>query len=302
MKQFLIIIISILSSVPVKAQNILHFTNPTQDTIPKIEPSSIPVVNQGNSYITLPLDLGNIEPLWFEANVIPNFIIRKNSSSRLMGVLTPQIIIRMYQKESMPVQTPSYIPQISVYYTIKQWPTHHSLSAFGRLAHHSNGQDGDFYLSNGDINLLTGNFATNFFELGLIKTNFNSRLREHQFFKTSIETHPKSWMADELVGRYSGFRWHTAFSFFKVGPGILPKKASMSLKGEANWMFGGIDNWENLSTKRLNFKLTFFYHPPFLNDIGLFAQFYHGMDYYNIYFSHQLNVLRFGIMTEVLTF
>lgn len=302
MKQFLVIIISILSSALVKAQGIPHFTNPSQDTISKIELSSIPVVDQGNSYITLPLDVGNIEPLWFEANVIPNFFIRKNSTSRLMGVLTPQIIIRMYQKESMPVQTPSYIPQISVYYTIKQGLTYQSLNAFGRIAHHSNGQDGDFYLSNGDINLLTGNFATNFFELGLIKTNFNSRLREHQFFKTSIEIHPKRWMADELVGQYSGLRWHNAFTFFKVRYGTLSKRASISLKGEASWMFGKLDNWENVSSERFNYKLTFFYHPPFLNDIGLFTQFYHGMDYYNIYFSHQLNILRFGIMTEILTF
>jgi hypothetical protein len=219
-----------------------------------------------------------------------------------MGVLTPQIIIRMYQKESLPVQTPSYIPQMSAYYTIRKKPTHQSLTAFGRLAHHSNGQDGNFYDSTGNINLLNGNFATNFFELGLIKTNFNSRLHEHQFFKTSIEIHPKSWMADELVGKYSGFRWHTAFSFFKVRPGTLSSKASISLKGEATWMFGEIDNWENFSSERFNFKLTFFYHPEFLNEIGLFAQFYHGLDYYNIYFSHQLTVLRFGIMTEILTF
>jgi hypothetical protein len=82
-----------------------------QEAIPKIELSSIPVANQGNSYITFPLDIGNIEPLWFEANVIPNFLIRKNKSARLMGVLTPQIIIRMYQKESLPMQTP--MPEIT---------------------------------------------------------------------------------------------------------------------------------------------------------------------------------------------
>ena len=238
----------------------IHFCA-AQEATPKIEASSIPAVNQGNSYITFPSDIGNVEPLWFEANVIPNFFIRKNKSARLMGVLTPQIIIRMYQKESFPVQTPSYIPQISVYYTIKQMPKHQSLTTFGRLAHHSNGQDGNFYLNNGDINLLNGNFATNFFELGLIKTNFNSRLNEHQFYKTSIEIHPKIWMAEELIGRYSGFRWHNAFTFFKVGNETSSKKASISLKGEASWMFGEIDNWKSISSERLNFKLTFFYHP-----------------------------------------
>lgn len=48
-------------------------------------------VNQGNSYITFPTDMGNIEPLWFEANLSPGFYIRKSKNSRLMGVLTPQI-------------------------------------------------------------------------------------------------------------------------------------------------------------------------------------------------------------------
>ena len=40
----------------------------------------------------------------------------------------------------------------------------------------------------------------------------------------------------------------------------------------------------------------------FLEDIGFFAQVYHGSDYYNIYFDHQLSVIRFGIMTEILRF
>jgi hypothetical protein len=53
---------------------------------------------------------------------------------------------------------------------------------------------------------------------------------------------------------------------------------------------------------RFNASLTFYYHPKFLEDIGLFVQFYHGMDYYNIYFEHQLSVIRFGIMTEILRF
>ena len=70
-------------------------------------------VNQGNSYISFPTDIGNIEPLWFEGNIIPNFYIRESKNSRLMGVLTPQIIIRMYQEKSYPVRTPSYMPQIT---------------------------------------------------------------------------------------------------------------------------------------------------------------------------------------------
>lgn len=48
--------------------------------------------------------------------------------------------------------------------------------------------------------------------------------------------------------------------------------------------------------------ITFFYHPRFLSEIGLFVQLYHGMDYYNIYFDQHRDMVRFGIMTELLSF
>ena len=70
------------------------------DAIQAIELTTISQVNQGNSYITFPTDIGNIEPLWFEGNLIPNFYIRQSKNSRLMGVVTPQVIIRMYQNRS----------------------------------------------------------------------------------------------------------------------------------------------------------------------------------------------------------
>ncbi len=68
------------------------------NTIPEIGLTTIAQVNQGTSYITSPTDIGNIEPLWFEGNLIPNFYIRVSKNSRLMGVLTPQIIIRITRK------------------------------------------------------------------------------------------------------------------------------------------------------------------------------------------------------------
>ena len=261
-------------------------------------------VNQGSSYITFPTDIGNIEPLMFEANLIPNFYIRKSKNARLMGVFTPQIILRMYDERSYPVRTPSYIPQVTVYYMLTESGSSRNLSLYGRFAHHSNGQDGDFFLENGEVNLLTGDFSRNYFETGFIKTHFNTRFNAHQFFKTSIEIHPPGWGSDELEGIYSMYRWHNAISIFK-----LPSKESMStnnadisIKGEATWMFGDVNDLNAISTERLNLGLTFYYHPKFLEDIGLFVQYYHGSDYYNMYFGHRLDVLRFGLMTEKLRF
>lgn len=271
----------------------------------KMELTLISQVNQGNSYITFPTDIGNIEPLWFEGNVIPNFYLRKSKNARLMGVLTPQIIIRMYQEESFPVRTPSYMPQITVYYQLHKQAPLKSSNAFFRIAHHSNGQDGDFILADGSFNHKSGNFATNFLEAGYIITNLNRRFNAYQFFKTSFEIHPNGFMQEELEGYYSQYRWHNAFSIFILSSknnqeGI--KKTAISLNGETTWMFGNFNQLDTFSAERLNLSLTFYYHPKFLEDLGLFVQYYHGTDYYNMYFDHRLDVLRFGFMTEKLRF
>ncbi len=262
-------------------------------------------VNQGNSYITFPSDIGNIEPLWFEGNVKPNFYLRQSKNSRLMGVLTPQIIIRMYREESFPVRTPSYLPQLTVFYLLNEKVNSQNLSVYGRIAHHSNGQDGDFFLEDGSLNLKSGSFATNFLEYGFIKTNINNRFNALQFFKTSFEIHPKGFIQEELEGIYSQYRWHNSFSIFKLASDKNQQhsqKPSISIKAETTWMFGDYNHLKAFSSERLNLRLTFYYHPKFLEDIGLFVLYFHGTDYYNIYFNHRRDMLRFGLMTEKLSF
>jgi len=298
MKKHLIIILFFVCFISASGQNEI-------DLLPRIALTTIAQINQGNSCITFPTDIGNIEALWFEANLKPNFYIRQSKNSRLMAVLTPQIIIRMYQEESFPVRTPSYMPQVTLYYLLNEKKNSRSLNLFGRVGHHSNGQDGAFYLEDGSLNLISGNFATNFLELGLIVTNVNTRFNAYQFFKTSLEIHPKNFIQEELMGIYSRYRWHNAFSIFKLSSNNEvndAKKPSISLKGEMTWMFGDYNNLDVISPDRINLNLTFYYHPKFLEDIGLFIQYYHGSDYYNMYFDHRLDLLRFGFMTEKLRF
>jgi len=296
----LLIILFFVLAVPV-----LGLTQEKYKSVPEIGLTTIAQVNQGNSYITAPIDMGNIESLWFEANIIPSFHIRQNKNSRLMGVLTPQIIIRMYQEKSAPVRTPSYIPQITVYYRLKSKKEANSLSLYGKFAHHSNGQDGEYLLENGDVNLKTGDFSTNYFEAGIIKTNFNKKFNAVQFFGTSFEIHPQGLTNTTMIGSYGLYRWNSIFSIFKLPVGSESKekkRARISLKGETTWMFGNLYNWDSFSLNRLNLSFTFYYHPKFLEELGLFVNVYHGMDYYNIYFNHQISVIRFGIMTEILKF
>ncbi len=174
---------------------------------------------------------------------------------------------------------------------------------FGKIAHHSNGQDGDFYNEDNTINLQTGNFSTNFFEIGFLKTAYSTRLKAIKTFKSSIEIHPRSWMLNELKGQYSGFRWHNSFTSFKFPLKVDKKqRASFSLKAETTLMLANYNNLDVFDFNRFNASSTLYYHPKFLEDIGLFVQLYHGMDYYNIYFNRQLSIIRFGIMTEILRF
>jgi hypothetical protein len=275
------------------------------DSLPQFNLGKIAQVNQGDSFITFPTDIGNLEPLMFEANVNPSFVVRKRKDSRLMAVLTAQITIRMYNEESYPVKTPSYIPQISAYYLVGAKNSADRSTIFVKMGHHSNGQDGSFYNDDGNINLQTGNFATNFFEMGWLKTDYSSNLKAEKIFKTSLEVHPRSWMLQELHGQYSGLRWHNAFLAYKLPLKMGPRgsiKANFSLKTETMWSLDKLYDWDTFNIKRLNASVTFYYHPKFLEDIGFFVRYYHGMDYYNIYFQHRLDVFRFGIMTELLRF
>ena len=64
------------------------FAQQQTDTIPRLDLAKIAHINQSDSYITFPTDIGNLEPLMFEANLNPNFVIRKRNDSKMMLVLT----------------------------------------------------------------------------------------------------------------------------------------------------------------------------------------------------------------------
>ncbi len=294
----LIVGILLLLSFPIYSQ-----TNSDKDY--DFDLALISKVYSGNSYVTIGGGLGNIESLIFEANIIPNFILRVNKKAKLMGVITPQIILRMYNTESLPVQTPSYMPQFTLYYSIGEKLSINNFTLFGKLAHHSNGQQDNFYLKNGEINYKSGNFSTNYFELGVIKTFFDHKLNAAQFFSTSFEIHPEALSAEELKGIYGFYRWNLQFAIFKLPHKFSfgkKERAKFSLKGQITWLFGDIYDWNSFSFNRFIGSVTFYYHPPFLEDIGLFVQYYHGQDYYNIYFNKNRDIFRIGFMTDQFKF
>ena len=300
MKKYIVLVFIIVITTITSAQTKV-------DTTAILSLDKIAQVNQGESYVTFPFDIGNLEPLMFEANVSPNFKIRERKDSRLMAVLTSQIIIRMFDEYSYPVKTPSYIPQIAFYFLTGHKDAANKLTLFGKIAHHSNGQDGNFYTDDGKVNLQSGNFATNYVELGFLKSSYGNQLNAFKVIKSSVEIQPKRWMLEELQGQYSVLRSHNTFLAYKLPmkTNIIKsseQRANFSVKAETTLMLDNINNWDTFNSKRINASLIVYYHPKFLEDIGFFVQFYQGMDYYNIYFQHQISSIRFGIMTETLRF
>ena len=259
--KYYILFLFLYASYTVFSQKIL-------DTLPQLDLLKTALINQNDTYITFPTDIGNIAPLIFEANINPSFIIRERKDSRLMALLTPQIVIRMFNEESYPIRSPSYIPQISLYYLANKINILDYLVVFGKIAHHCNGQEGDFYNADNTINTKTVSFANNYIEFGFLKTSYSNQLKAIKTIKSSIEIHPKNWMNVEMRGRYSGLRWHNSFTSFKFPlKNDDYRKAKYSLKAETTLMLDNFNNLDFFDITRLNASLTFYYHPRFL-EIG----------------------------------
>ena len=258
-------------------------------------------IEQGNSYMTTPWDIGNIEDLVFEGNLNPSFVVRENDRAHLMLVITPQIIIRMFNTRSLPVKTPSYMPHVTLFYSIGNPKARKMHSVFLRYEHHSNGQQGPTYLTDGTINVDSGDFTTNFIEPGFIRAMYCERFKKVLFMETSFEYHFRTFTQPEILGKYGLYKLKTRVSLVSP-PQFFHKKGDFQIDTKLDWTFGELNEWKPFNYKRLSLELTFFYRPKFLEEVGVFVTYYMGMDYYNIYFNQHLSVLRFGLMTPFLRF
>lgn len=260
--------------------------------------------NQTDSYITFSQGIGNVEPLIFEALVAPYFLLRTSRDAKWGATISSKIMIRMYAEESFPVRTPSYMPEISFYHQLNKSGDDKVKYLFLNLTHHSNGQDGDFFNEDGSINTVSGNFSTNYLELGLfLNQNVVPFSNTNEYFKTSIEYHLNVNRVDELEGRYSFVRWHNNFRIFRFPEYsnateklMLDKNSAVQTRLETTWLFGDMNDASFFDLKeRFNFSLTIAYRPKFLSDVSLFANFYSGEDYYNMHFYRRIKVFRVGL-------
>lgn len=256
--------------------------------------------NQHDSYITLGGGLGNREPLIFEAFIAPYFLLRTSDNSRWGATLSPAILLRMYAEESFPVRTPSYMPQVTFYRQLDDEQGRAWQYVFLSLVHHSNGQDDRFFMEDGTLNTLSGDFSTNYLELGIF---FNKKLvpfsHTAEYFKTSLEYHLDFYRSRELKGHYSFVRWNNSIRVFRSLGSLrswkMQKNPRLQTTLQTSWLFGDMGDASFFDTReRFNISFTIAYRPRALSDVSVFLNAYSGKDYYNMHFQQRLSVVRVG--------
>lgn len=265
------------------------------------------------SYISALGGIGNIEPLIFEGDIVPYFMV--NKSPRWGIELSPRFILRMYNEKSLPVRTPSFIPRATIFYRVSvKNDKGEGIFTYFSWCHHSNGQSDNFYNADSTtINTKSGNFSTNYIEGGMFFSHPDKRFPKAviNYMKLSVLYHYHQ--APELRPLYGRLRFFTDFQssfnlskalriFGNTSKNSTDHNAILSQSIRIGLIAGNITNVSTFDTKRLIFKYTISFKPSFLNDVTIFAQYYYGQDYYNIYFNRTLKLLRFGLAAKTSLF
>lgn len=247
------------------------------------------------------LQPSNVDSLLFEADIAPNFTAwgQELGNVPILGavkavVVTPRVNLRMRTAFSEPVRSPSYNPYVTVYTSL---PFRRDSTDFmvWRLAHHSNGQEGEALLPDGTPNLVDGSFSTNYVLLGPSL----SRIRpgNYVFVRPTVEWH---FGQDSLAKEYYG-QWRLNLRVMRLTNRShalmgLYEKAHFVLQGDVGWW---VDRDWLPFEKRLDVTLSASLLSPFGGTMGPIVQFYAGRDYYNLrYRSEQIWILRFGFTTS----
>jgi len=287
------------------------------DTLSHTKFMTIVNYNKDQSYVSFGSGIGNQVPLIVEAQFTPSYFISSNKKRWAM-VVNPQVQLRMLNKNSAPIQVPSYHIYGSYFRTIDNWRNsffsklfYDNAMWFASYVHHSNGQDGKFYLNDTTkvINLASGNFSLNYMEFGIssyMLTPSSSSFFSLRQFKIHANMYPTAWSDPKLKDIYGFIRVFNTFDF--GGPWKQGKKDFISrwlqnstMQVKTGWILDNYRGFDALDvTKRFIVDLNYKYYLPWFDEMAFFVRLYHGQDYYNIYFEKQLTTLSFGITTNTI--
>lgn len=247
------------------------------------------------SYLVVPLDITGLDPVWYETNIVAHFVAHRPSWPFAV-VLTPKVLARLFREHSEPVKTPSYMPRLAVFWWLDRPDDGPGALHYASLAvlHHSNGQAGPTYLPGRKLNHDDGNFNTNYFELAL--HGFHPDRKVLRWTRLALEWHPWLLQQRELHGQYGSLRLQldgTVLEHPSIGGSL---SASLGVI-----MDGFTHNQRAFIPRQLErFPVSVAYSVAFEGiEIALFARYYRGRDYYNIWFDRTVHILQLGISSHL---
>lgn len=273
-----------------------------------------------NADVQPPIALGGKRWGLNTIHIVPHFKVRILENNRSHG------------DSSLPVRTPSYIPELIYYFSFKKFNKLIDSGKFYfgafKAFHHSDGQDQGEFDNNGNVNFYNGNFGENaIFELMLGKVwetrscnaTFTKRI---QYAKLSYEYHDSN-LTNKAFYKYDMYGRNRVN--FQYGISIMNSynecvvddhkcyfvannqvKEKWRLVINSNYIIDRKYNSGNnlnhlnkekfLALKRLNIYATGYWIIPGSVNAALFLQIgYWGSDSYNIYFAQSIAEVRFGL-------
>lgn len=246
--------------------------------------------------ITLGEGLGNLPKLAFEATIQNKFYMSIGKTKKWAFNLDPRVNLRMRRDlYSYPVVNPSYHVNSELMYKLHSDDNELKFVSM-RGGHHSNGQEEFFYdWVNNTINYENGSFMTQFIALAYSDLRFKSRFGMNLLERRRIEleVHPNLFRNPYLDDMYDDIRLNGTYVARKEREG---KKPAMMLELEGTILC------EQISLNRIANSSAFILRTRFSaqvvpnSDFWLYAEYYHGQDYYNLYFNNILDVVRAGVL------
>jgi len=276
-----------------------------------IGPDEALLSTSDRTYVSFSQGLGNyktadgikrLNPLICEAQVSPGFFVRLRQEKPIGIGFFPKAIIRMYNEESLPVKTPSYEPSLLVYHYVpspfnfrifKWFKSERQLTFLTyRFIHHSNGQNGSYYVIDtnklGVINYVNGNFSTNGIELAFSWSAIDSGSVGRAFVNGRI-AYERQLNLDREADIKHTYYYNKATVESRI---IYSERAKAYVTYAFMWgtrQFGTRHSIDMLFCVRPFYKRS---------DFSVFVRGYFGPDYYNLYYVNILRAVTFGIIAD----
>jgi hypothetical protein len=251
--------------------------------------------NSDRTYVSFGQGIGNyktpygmkpLNPLVFEGQISPSFFLRL-STKRTMGLaFFPKIIMRMFDQYSFPVKTPSYMPSLLFYHQLNWRFTKQLFHLFTaeeqvmfmtyRIIHHSNGQDGNYFISGTDsVNYKDGNFSTNAIEVAFSWSSIDSGRMGKAFINGRI-AYERQLNFERELGLKNTYYYNKASLEIRM---VYSEK----VKAFITYSF----MWGTKEFRPRNSLDLFLAIKPFqkLTNFSIFVRGYIGPDYYNLYYE-----------------